>query len=470
MGGRFFIVPASRFVPNLNDSVPDAFSFTDQTGVTIGALTTSAPVTIAGITVATGGTVSGGAVSINGGAFTSLPFTVNNGDSIRAQHTSSGSGLTAVNTLVTIGGVSDTFTSTTQAADTTPDAFTFTDIIDSPVGTVITSDPITVAGINAPSTITVTGGTYDKNGSGSFTSSAGTVVNGDTVRARHTSNAANSTATNTVVTIGGVSDTFTDTTLASGGGGGAVGNIVDDDFEDRTVQSPISISGAWVTKGYTSVELDGTVAITNRAGAPAAMLAVTSKVSAGKQRFLHIQYPGSEPQSRITNLNALPGGLREMYVSWLEYRPNNNRSGEKWFRCGNLISGDTRGHDIIVGWANDTLGGLACFSNSSFMFEQQDFYGNVISYASNIVRHFEVRVKLSSGTNSDGAVQVWQDGTQVASTTNFRHNRDAGDAARNLTLFEFMGGWSSGGSQYPIDRWYPGGIKISTTRLGPWTV
>lgn len=102
------------------------------------------------------------------------------------------------------------------AGDTTPNAFTFTDQTNVALSTTITSAAITVSGIDTPTGITVSGGTYDINGSGSFTSSPGTVNNGDTVRARHTSSGSNSTAANTVVTIGGVSDTFTSTTVASG--------------------------------------------------------------------------------------------------------------------------------------------------------------------------------------------------------------------------------------------------------------
>lgn len=97
--------------------------------------------------------------------------------------------------------------------DTTPDQFTFTDQSGAALSSTITSAAITVTGIDAAATITVAGGTYDINGSGSFVSTSGTVSNGDTVRARHTSSASYSTATNTVVTIGGVSDTFTSITI-----------------------------------------------------------------------------------------------------------------------------------------------------------------------------------------------------------------------------------------------------------------
>lgn len=106
-------------------------------------------------------------------------------------------------------------------ADTTPDAFTFTDQSGVNTSTTITSAPVTITGIDAAATITITGGTYDINGSGSFTSSAGTVNNGDTVRARHTSSANYNTATDTTVTVGGVSDTFTSTTRAQPAGGGS---------------------------------------------------------------------------------------------------------------------------------------------------------------------------------------------------------------------------------------------------------
>lgn len=102
------------------------------------------------------------------------------------------------------------------SGDTTPDAFSFTDQTDVAVNTTRTSNTITVAGITAAASISITGGTY-QIGAGSFTSASGTVTNGQTVTVRHTSSASNSTATNTVLTIGGVSDTFTSTTVAASG-------------------------------------------------------------------------------------------------------------------------------------------------------------------------------------------------------------------------------------------------------------
>lgn len=98
-----------------SDTTPDPFSFADQTGVALGTAITSAFVTITGIDTVASISVVGGEYSINGGAFTSSAGTVDNGDEVRARHTASDEYLTDTDTVVTIGGVSDTFTSTTMA-------------------------------------------------------------------------------------------------------------------------------------------------------------------------------------------------------------------------------------------------------------------------------------------------------------------------------------------------------------------
>lgn len=109
--------------------------------------------------------------------------------------------------------VTPTLVVVTSASVTTPSAFTFVDQSDVPLNTLITSAPITVAGINAPSAISVTGGTYSVNG-GEFISTSGFVNAGDTVRVQHTSSTGNSASMNTLLTIGGIQDTFSTITAA----------------------------------------------------------------------------------------------------------------------------------------------------------------------------------------------------------------------------------------------------------------
>jgi hypothetical protein len=98
------------------DTTPDAFAFVDQTNVAVSTLMTSNTITVSGINTGTPISVTGGSYSINGGAFTTAAGTVNNGDSVRVQQTSSPSFATSTDAVLTIGGVSDTFTVTTAAA------------------------------------------------------------------------------------------------------------------------------------------------------------------------------------------------------------------------------------------------------------------------------------------------------------------------------------------------------------------
>lgn len=107
-------------------------------------------------------------------------------------------------------------TGRTATVDNVPNAFTFTDQTNVPVSTTRTSNTITVSGMDAgaSATVTVTGGTYSKN-SGGYTSASGTAQNNDTFSVRHTSSSSNSTAVNTTLDINGVSDTFTSTTEAA---------------------------------------------------------------------------------------------------------------------------------------------------------------------------------------------------------------------------------------------------------------
>lgn len=98
-----------------------------------------------------------------------------------------------------------------------PNAFTFVDITNATRSTAYISNAITVGNVGDFAVISVvSGGLYSING-GAYTSSPGTVVNGDSVMVRTTSSDAYSTAVSVTLTIGGRSDTYTVTTLDNTG-------------------------------------------------------------------------------------------------------------------------------------------------------------------------------------------------------------------------------------------------------------
>jgi hypothetical protein len=96
--------------------------------------------------------------------------------------------------------------------DVTPDAFSFTAQTGVPLNTVVTSNTVTVSGINVPVEIIVTNGKYSING-GTFTSTPGTVTNGQTVTVQQTSASTNGSTTTATVVIAGISKPFDVTTL-----------------------------------------------------------------------------------------------------------------------------------------------------------------------------------------------------------------------------------------------------------------
>ena len=98
----------------LTDTVPDTFAFIDQTGAALSTLTTSNTATIAGLGASSAVSISGGEYSLNGDVYTSIAGLINNNDTVAVRTTSSASFNTALDVVLTIGGISDTFTVTTE--------------------------------------------------------------------------------------------------------------------------------------------------------------------------------------------------------------------------------------------------------------------------------------------------------------------------------------------------------------------
>jgi len=217
--GRFTV----RSTSDAADTSPDAFTFVDQVNLSTNTEVRSNAVQIAGIAGVAAVTVTGGEYSIGcDDAFTSQRGEIVNGQRVCVRHKTSAQTNTVVDTMLTVGNVSDTFSSTTEAvggapgADTTPDAFSFVDRSSVAIGSSVTSNTVTVTGINTPATISVSNGEYSVgctlNG---FTTQTSTIDNGATVCVRHTSASQASTSTRTTLTIGGISGDFSSTTAAN---------------------------------------------------------------------------------------------------------------------------------------------------------------------------------------------------------------------------------------------------------------
>ena len=195
-----------------DDASPDAFAFAPVVDVAVDALVESNEITVSGINVPTAITVAGGEISINGGSYVAMfGLVVNDGDRVRVRLRASNSFQTATSATVTIGDQAATFTVTTEAADSAPDAFSFGTASGVRLNSVNVSAPVVIGGINLPTPIAVSGGEYSING-GAFTSAPGTVRNGDSVRLSGRAALRLNTSRTVTATIGGVSGSYVITT------------------------------------------------------------------------------------------------------------------------------------------------------------------------------------------------------------------------------------------------------------------
>jgi len=204
--------PATYLDPNLDvTGTNDSISNTD----------TSASTTIAGMTASE--TV---AVRINNGT-TNLATRVGNG-----ARSFTGSLPTFGNTETyelfisrptTTGGnaafvaTNRTFTVTRAAANSAPTAFDFTNQSDVAINGAEreSANTVTIAGLTTGTSlsVSVSGGTYSKNGA-AYSSANTTTVNGDTFKLKHNSSTSYSTSTTTTLTVGTGTGSFVTTTIA----------------------------------------------------------------------------------------------------------------------------------------------------------------------------------------------------------------------------------------------------------------
>lgn len=213
--------------------------------------------------------------------------------------------------------------------DTTPTAFSFTDVTGQPLSTVVESNTITVLGINASTPISLStsaGMEYRING-GSYVSSSGNVVLNDTVQMRVTSSGVAATLVSGTLDIGGVTDQWDVTTAAADTEpdpftfNDVIGQALDVPIESNIItvtgitgSSAISLStsdgmeyrinGGSYTTASGSVVLNDTV-----------QLRVNTSLNNSTTESGILTIGGITDQWDVTTLNATPDALTSLSIS-----------------------------------------------------------------------------------------------------------------------------------------------------------
>lgn len=152
-------------------------------------------------------------------------FTATNGDVFYFRKNGTGS-VTSLNATVRNLSTNtdlDTFgITTTNFADTTPNAFSFTDVTNAILTNLYTSNNVTITGIDTGTIISLVGtGEYSING-GYWRTGNDYIYNGNYVTLRLTSSGSYSTTISTVLYVGDVSDTWSVTTPSAPSMGGSI--------------------------------------------------------------------------------------------------------------------------------------------------------------------------------------------------------------------------------------------------------
>jgi len=209
-----------------SDIEPDPFdSFPEVTGVPPDTLITApGSVTITGIN-------NRAPISVTGGEYTigcpvrfssppelvpnpkfywvDEPGEVENGDVVYVRQRSAATNNTSKDTILTVGNpaVTASFTTTTSA-DIEPDPFSVVDQVNVTPGALVTSNAVTITGIEAPVPISTLAGEYSINCTSAFVSTPGIISNGQSVCVRHVNQSGGSS---TLLSVGTASEVFSST-------------------------------------------------------------------------------------------------------------------------------------------------------------------------------------------------------------------------------------------------------------------
>jgi len=186
--------------------IPNAFSFNDVTEAPLQTYTNSNIVTITGITQSTTVTspTNGFETSVNGGAFSTAAKTISNGQTLQLRVLTTNVLGETKSTTVIVGGGSPVSWNVTNVlvADSSPNFFDIIDVIGANPSTLTSSLPVTITGINVPSTVTTTNNAQLRINGGSWVNSPTTINVNETLQVRLTSSPDPGGLVSTVVTVG----------------------------------------------------------------------------------------------------------------------------------------------------------------------------------------------------------------------------------------------------------------------------
>ena len=202
------------------DHTPDAYAFADRTDASPSAVTESGIIPIINmddgldISISGDGTpeyrICDDATCSSSPPYTNAAGHINSGQYVQLRLTSASSYDVTDSATLVIGDSTGEWTVTTMMPDQTPDSFSFSNQSNVSRSALITSNAVTVIGINIDTAVQVSGnGNPQININGTGWGTSGTIGNGQSLQTRLTSSSSFSTSSTATITIGTFSTNWT---------------------------------------------------------------------------------------------------------------------------------------------------------------------------------------------------------------------------------------------------------------------
>ena len=205
------IIQRNSYAPVITQ--PNAFYFTNQTGVNVSTTVSSNTITIGGMSSGATNTIytSAGSLIVNG-TNVGGSGTISNGSTVYVSIESSGDYDTEISCTITVGTYSTNFNVTTMILVTQPTNFSFTDQTSIAVDATVSSNTITIGGMSSGATNTISTNYGNLFINGTNVGGSGTISNGSTVYVSVTASDTPNTEISCTITVGTYSTNFNVTT------------------------------------------------------------------------------------------------------------------------------------------------------------------------------------------------------------------------------------------------------------------
>jgi hypothetical protein len=170
---------------------------------------------------------------------------------------------------------------------------------------------VIITGINAAAAVSVAGGQYSIGCTGAFIGTSASVSGNQSLCVRHTSAATNSAQTSTTLTVGGVSGTFSSTTVAIGQDG--TPDVFT--FVDAT-NVPLSSTVTSAAVLVTGINIPVVVSITGGTySVGCSPTYVTAPGSVSGNQTICVRHTSAANNSSTTSTTLTVGGVSDSFVS-----------------------------------------------------------------------------------------------------------------------------------------------------------